>query len=85
MEKYDVELKAAIWGRISPEKEIVSTYLYRFDDYQAALLIQIPEGSQSEGSGPKYIFPLSRVRNIMKQDSFYSAKVEATAAMSKAT
>lgn len=50
----------------------------------AAVQINNPNGGQEQG-GPKYLFPLHRIRAIMKQDTYYSAKVEATAAMSKTT
>jgi hypothetical protein len=33
----------------------------------------------------KYLFPLHRIKSIMKQDSFYTPKAEAVASMSKAT
>ena len=55
----------------------------RYEEYQATA--QIVGEVSSEASGPKSLFPLQRIRAIMKQDSYYSAKVEATTAMAKAT
>lgn len=38
----------------------------------------------SDLSTPKYFYPLARVKAIMRQDTFYAPKVEATLAMAKA-
>ena len=47
--------------------------------------MQITGEANSEASAPKNLFPLHRIRAIMKQDAYYSAKIEATTAMAKAT
>jgi hypothetical protein len=47
--------------------------------------LQITGEVNSEASAPKNLFPLQRIRAIMKQDPYYCAKVEATTAMAKAT
>jgi hypothetical protein len=36
-------------------------------------------------AGPKYLFPLHRVRAIMRQDPNYAPKAEAIASMEQAT
>ena len=49
------------------------------------MLMNNPQAQQSLLKSGEYTFPLHRVRAIMKQDTFYTAKAEAVATMSKAT
>ncbi len=44
-----------------------------------------PAATQRDNNSAKYIFPLHRIKCIMKQDTYYAPKAEATSAMAKAT
>ena len=54
-----------------------------YDEAHALKLINNPEEKHEGGS--KYLFPLHRVKGIMKQDTLYTPKPEAVATMSYAT
>ncbi len=85
---YDLEgdgacRKIAIWDWIQVKEERVWLFLSRYDEYQAALQLINPNVVSKEAT--KYLFPLQRIRSIMKQDSNYNPKTEAFTTMSKAT
>lgn len=53
-------------------------------DLQQATIQMSNLNNPSNDITPKYFYPLARVKAIMRQDSFYAPKAEATIAMAKA-
>lgn len=53
-------------------------------DLQQATIQMSNLNNPSNDITPKYFYPLARVKAIMRQDSFYAPKAEATMAMAKA-
>lgn len=84
MEIYGSAWKITLWNLVQRKKKAVQLYLFRYEEYQAAYLLENPN-AQAKDVTSKYLFPLQRIKTIMKQDPNYAPKTDAVTTMSKAT